>query len=39
VNTLETNKLFTVSIEADGKAGAITDMKLDRAIHNPDGTI
>jgi hypothetical protein len=37
VNTLETNKLFTVSIEPDGKAGAITDMKLDRAIHNPDG--
>ena len=37
VNTLETNKLFTVPIEADGKAGAITEMKLDRAIHNPDG--
>ena len=36
-NTLEANKLFTVSIEADGKAGAITDMKLDRALHNPDG--
>jgi glucose/arabinose dehydrogenase/mono/diheme cytochrome c family protein/sugar lactone lactonase YvrE len=37
VNTLETNKLFTVPIEADGKAGAITEVKLDHAIHNPDG--
>jgi len=31
VNTLETNKVFTVPIEADGKAGAITEIKLDRA--------
>jgi hypothetical protein len=37
VNTLATNKLFTVPIEADGKAGTITEMNLDRAIHNPDG--
>jgi hypothetical protein len=37
VNTLETNKLFTVPIEAEGKAGAITEMKLDRAIDHPDG--
>ena len=37
VNTLETNKLFMVPIEAGGKAGMITDIKLDRAIHNPDG--
>jgi glucose/arabinose dehydrogenase/mono/diheme cytochrome c family protein len=37
VNTLETNKLFTVPIDADGKAGTITEMKLDRAVHNPDG--
>jgi hypothetical protein len=26
-----------VPIEADGKAGTITEMKLDRGIHNPDG--
>jgi glucose/arabinose dehydrogenase/mono/diheme cytochrome c family protein len=37
VNTLETNKLFTVPIEAGGKAGAITEVKLDHAINNPDG--
>ena len=37
VNTLETNKLFAVPIEADGKAGAITEIKLDQAINNPDG--
>jgi glucose/arabinose dehydrogenase/mono/diheme cytochrome c family protein len=37
VNTLTTNKLFTVPIGADGKAGAISEMKLDHAIHNPDG--
>jgi len=37
VNTLETNKLFTLPIGADGKAGTITEVKLDRAIHNPDG--
>jgi mono/diheme cytochrome c family protein len=37
VSTLQTNKLFAVPIGADGKAGAITEMKLDRAVHNPDG--
>jgi hypothetical protein len=37
VNTLETNKVFAISIEADGKAGAITEVKLDHAINNPDG--
>lgn len=37
VNTLETNKLFAVPIETDGKAGPITELKLDRAINNPDG--
>jgi hypothetical protein len=37
VNTLETNRLFTVQIEAVGKAGTITEMKLDRSIHNPNG--
>ena len=37
VNALQTNKLFMVPIEATGKAGAITEVKLDRPIHNPDG--
>jgi hypothetical protein len=26
-----------VPIEADGRAGTITEMKLDRAVHSPDG--
>ena len=37
VNALQTDKLFMVPIEANGKAGAITEVKLDRPIHNPDG--
>ena len=37
VNALQTSKLFMVPIEANGKAGAITEVKLDRPIHNPDG--
>jgi hypothetical protein len=37
VNTLNTSKLFVVPIDADGKAGAITEVKLDRAINRPDG--
>jgi glucose/arabinose dehydrogenase/mono/diheme cytochrome c family protein len=37
VNTLETSKLFVVPIETDGHAGAISEMKLDRGIENPDG--
>jgi glucose/arabinose dehydrogenase/mono/diheme cytochrome c family protein len=37
VNTLETNKVFTVPIESDGKAGAITEVQLSRGIENPDG--
>ena len=37
VNTLATSKLFVVPIEADGKAGAITEVKLDHAIDRPDG--
>lgn len=37
VNTLETNKVFTVLIGSDGKAGTISEVKLDRAIENPDG--
>lgn len=36
-NTLATSKLFTVPIGADGKAGAITEVKLDREISRPDG--
>lgn len=37
VNTLEINKLFGVPIAGDGKAGNVTEIKLDRAIENPDG--
>jgi hypothetical protein len=36
VNTLETNKLFVVPIETDGRAGPITEIRLDRGIENPD---
>ncbi len=37
VNTLSTGKLFSVPIEKDGKAGAVTEIKLDRTIERPDG--
>jgi sugar lactone lactonase YvrE len=37
VNTLGTAKLFAVPIQADGGAGAATEIKLDRAIGRPDG--
>jgi hypothetical protein len=37
VNALETNRLFTVPIEADGEAGPVIDVKLDRPLENPDG--
>jgi hypothetical protein len=37
VNTLETNKVFAVPIAADGKAGAIAEVKLARPIDRPDG--
>jgi glucose/arabinose dehydrogenase/mono/diheme cytochrome c family protein len=37
VNALATGKLFVVPIAADGKAGAITEVKLDRALDRPDG--
>jgi hypothetical protein len=37
VNTLSTSKLFAVPIEADGKAGTITEVKLDHPINPPDG--
>jgi hypothetical protein len=37
VNTLLTSKLFKVPIESGGKAGAVAEVKLDRAIERPDG--
>ena len=37
VNTLLTNKLFSVPIERGGKAGTAVEVKLDRAIDRPDG--
>jgi hypothetical protein len=37
VNALATNKLFAVSIEHDGAAGPVSEIKLDRAILAPDG--
>jgi sugar lactone lactonase YvrE len=36
-NTLVTSKLFSVPIEADGKAGTAVEVKLDRPISRPDG--
>jgi hypothetical protein len=36
-NTLATSKLFSVPIEADGKAGTAVEVKLDREISHPDG--
>lgn len=37
VNTLATSKLFRAPIQRDGKAGAATEVKLDRALERPDG--
>jgi sugar lactone lactonase YvrE len=37
VNTLATGKLFSVPIGADGKAGAVAEVRLDRALERPDG--
>ena len=37
VNTLVTSKLFAVAVQKDGKAGAITEIKLDKAMERPDG--
>jgi len=37
VNTLTTNKIFMVPIEGSGKAGPVTEIKLDHAINHPDG--
>lgn len=37
VNTLATSKLFAVEVAADGSAGAVTEIALDRPIERPDG--
>jgi hypothetical protein len=37
VNALRTNKIFAVAIGGDGKAGKVTDVKLDSAVEGPDG--
>jgi sugar lactone lactonase YvrE len=37
VNALRTNKVFSVAIGSDGKAGTVAEIKLDRAIEHPDG--
>jgi sugar lactone lactonase YvrE len=36
-NTLATSKLFSIPIGADGKAGTVTEVKLDKEITRPDG--
>ncbi len=36
-NTLRTNKLFAVEVGADGKAGAVTELKLSAPLTAPDG--
>jgi sugar lactone lactonase YvrE len=36
-NTLATGKLFSIPIGADGKAGTVAEVKLDREIVRPDG--
>jgi sugar lactone lactonase YvrE len=37
VNTLQTNRLFSVPIGADGRPGPIAEVKLDRPLKFPDG--
>lgn len=37
VNALSTSKLFVATIGSDGKASAMSEVKLDRAIERPDG--
>jgi glucose/arabinose dehydrogenase/sugar lactone lactonase YvrE len=37
INTLNTSKIFGVALGANGQAGAVTEIKLDRAIERPDG--
>ncbi|MEO8467880.1 MAG: hypothetical protein ABI640_21370 [Gammaproteobacteria bacterium] len=37
VNALRTNKIFSVAIGKDGKAGKVTEVKLDLGVEGPDG--
>jgi hypothetical protein len=37
VNTLATSKLYAIEVAADGKAGAVTELKLSAALTGPDG--
>jgi sugar lactone lactonase YvrE len=37
VSTLSSGKVFSVPIAPDGRAGSVTQVKLDRAINHPDG--
>jgi hypothetical protein len=37
VNALRTNKIFAVAVGYDGKAGKVTEVKLDSAVEGPDG--
>ena len=37
VNALRTNKIFAAPIGKDGKAGKVTEVKLDGALEGPDG--
>lgn len=37
VNTLVTRKLFSIQIGADGEAGAVAEIVLDRVLDGPDG--
>ena len=37
VNTLTTNKIFSISVSADGKAGVLGAVTLNRPIERPDG--
>jgi sugar lactone lactonase YvrE len=37
VNALRTNKIFSVAIGKDGKAGKVNEVKLDSAVEGPDG--
>ena len=37
VNALRTNKIFAVPVGRDGKAGKVTEVKLDSAVEGPDG--
>lgn len=37
VNTLRTSRLFSVPVGADGKAGPVVEVKLDKPLSKPDG--